>query len=273
MPAATPLNRPSGEPRAAARQPDSPSPNVDTPAVRGQPSAADWPAPALPRRPHYADRLEAGRILAQHVRACLGAESAIVLALARGGVPVGCELARQLAAPVDVVAVRKLGLPARPELALGAITAGGAEVLDQAAIVELGASRFHVAAVADQALADLRRREALYRRSDAPLDVRERTVILVDDGLATGATMRAAIYATRDRRPRRIIVAVPVGDPQGCARVALEVDALICPVRPDPFYTVALWYRDYRPTSDEEVRRHLNTAAAMSSVEASRSWT
>lgn len=273
MSATTPLNRPPGDTTGASRQANASFAASEASAANRQPSNPEQPPPPLPEAPRYENRLEAGRILAQHVRAWLGSESAVVLALARSGVPVGCEVARRLSAPLDVVVVRRLGLPDRPESALGAIAVGGAEVLDQAAIDRLGVSRFHVAAVADRALAELRRREALYRRYDSPLDVRARTVVLVDDGLATGATMRAAIYATRDRGAHRIIVAVPVGDPQGCARVAGEVEALICPVRPDPFYSVSLWYRDARPTSDDEVRQYLNAAAAMSGAEAGRSRT
>ncbi|ACB75894.1 phosphoribosyltransferase [Opitutus terrae] len=210
----------------------------------------------------YRDRTEAGQLLAPHVRERLGTESAVVLALVRGGVPVACELARQLDAPLDVVIVRKLGAPSLPGRALGAIASDGAEVLDEPLIDQMGLSRFHVAAVADRALAELRRCEELYQLAE-PLDLRGRTVVLADDGLATGATMRAAIHAVRARGARRLLVAVPAGDAQSCERIAHEVDAVICPFRPDPFYSVSLWYEDYRPLTDDEVRSQLAAATAI----------
>lgn len=210
----------------------------------------------------YQNRTEAGQILAAHVREQLGPESTVVLALVRGGVPVACELARHLDAPLDVVIVRKFGVPSRSTSPFGAIASGGTELFDESLIDQMGLSRLHVAAIADRALADLRRCEGLYQLAE-PLDLRGRTIVLVDDGLATGATMRAAIHCARARGARRLLVAVPVGDAQSCERIAHEVDAVICPLRPDPFYSVSLWYEDYRPLTDEEIRRQLAAVAAI----------
>lgn len=210
----------------------------------------------IPEAQHYGDRAEAGRHLAQLLREQVSDPNLVVIALARGGVPVGCELARELGVPLDVIVVRKLGLPSRPEYAMGAIASGGTEILDRAVINQMGISELHVAAVADRALSELRRREAAYHLRQQ-LDLRRRTAVLVDDGMSTGATMRAAIRAAREREADRVIVALPVGDSNACDRIENEVDLLICPLRPDPFYAVSLWYRDFRPTTDEDVRRHL----------------
>jgi putative phosphoribosyl transferase len=209
----------------------------------------------------YRDRREAGQILATHLAEQIHGD-AVVLALPRGGVPVGFEVARALNAPLDVFVVRKLGVPTHPELAMGAIARNGYEVLNERLIAELGLTRLQIAAVADRETEELHRREALYRRNRPPVDVRGRAVILVDDGLATGSTMRAAIGAVRLQDPTRLIVAVPVGAEDTCDELAREVDQLICPLVPESFHAVGLWYKDFAPTTDEEVRECLAAAHA-----------
>ena len=203
----------------------------------------------------YADRRDAGRILAAQVLDEIGvADDTVVLALTRGGVPVGAEVAAALQAPLDVLVVRKLGVPGHEEYAMGAIATGGFQILNEATIADLGVSEEDVAAVAAGERDELKRRETLYRGHRPPLSVVGRRVVLVDDGLATGASMRAAIRALRAQKPRILIVAVPVGAPEACDEIERQVDALICPLRPDPFYAVGLWYRNFEPTTDDEVR-------------------
>ena len=210
----------------------------------------------------YRNRREAGRILAAEVQARLtGAGHLVVLALPRGGVPVGLEVARMLEAQLDVFVVRKLGVPGHEEFAFGAIAAGGFERLDHPLIARLGLSPFDIAAIADRETAELHRREQSYRATRPPLAVHEQDVVLVDDGLATGWSMRAAIDAVRACEPRRLIVAVPVGAPDTCAELEERVDTFICPLRPHPFEAVGQWYRDFTATSDEEVRGCLATSA------------
>ncbi|MGH7956133.1 MAG: phosphoribosyltransferase [Opitutaceae bacterium] len=209
----------------------------------------------------YFDRRAAGQILASHIREQFDRGEATVLALPRGGVPVGFEVARAIDAPLDVFLVRKLGFPRQPELAMGAIATGGYEVLDENLIAQLGVTPLQVADVADRETAELRRREELYRAGRPPLDVEGRVVYLVDDGLATGSTMRAAIGALRDYGVRRLIVAVPVGADDTCAEIARHVDAVICPFVPNPFHAVGLWYKNFEPTSDHDVQECLAAAA------------
>jgi putative phosphoribosyl transferase len=208
----------------------------------------------------YRNRQEAGRILAAHVQRQFGGENAVVLALPRGGVPVGFEVARVLDVPLDVFVVRKLGVPSHPELAMGAIAGGGFEILNESLVAELGITPLQIAAVADRETTELQRRQALYRANREPVDCRARTVILVDDGLATGSTMKAAIGALRQRDVAKLVVAVPVGAPDTCEEIEAEVDALICPLQPDPFHAVGLWYRDFSATTDDEVRECLAAA-------------
>lgn len=210
----------------------------------------------------YRDRREAGLILAEHVVHELEpAGDVVILALPRGGVPVALEVARALGAPLDVFLVRKLGAPGQEEFAIGAIAAGGFEVLNRAAIEELGLSQLAIARIADRETTEMGRRERLYRGNRAPACVRGQTAILIDDGLATGFTMRAAISAVRACEPARLIVAAPVGAPDTCQEIEPTVDALICPLRPESFQAVGAWYRDFTPTTDEEVRGCLATAA------------
>jgi len=212
--------------------------------------------------PVYRDRREAGCILARHIRERLGPlDNLLVLALPRGGVPVGLEVARALDAPLDIFLVRKLGIPGRPEFAMGAIAAGGFEVLDHAMIARLGLSPFEIAVVADCATAELRQREERYRARRPAAPVRGRTIVLVDDGIATGFTLRAAIAAVRACEPGRIVVAAPVGAADTCAALADEVDAVICPLQPETFHAVGEWYERFEPTTDAEVCGCLATAA------------
>jgi putative phosphoribosyl transferase len=210
----------------------------------------------------YRDRREAGEILAAHLRDQLGTpDDAVVLALPRGGVPVGFEVARVLGAELDVFVVRKLGAPGFEEYAIGAIAAGGFQLLNDEAIAQLDVSEKQIAEVAEREAAELHRREQLYRAERPSARVADRIAILVDDGLATGFSMRAAIAAVRERGPKRLIVAVPVGAAETCAEIEREVGTLVCPLQPKPFHAVGLWYRDFTPTTDDEVRELLIAAS------------
>jgi len=200
----------------------------------------------------FADRADAGRQLADHLGFHRLGDHATVLALPRGGVPVGFAIAKQLHLPLDVLIVRKLGVPEQPELAMGAIAAG-VRILDESIITEIGISDSEIDEVAEQEEAEIRRREELYRSGRGPLDLAGRSVILVDDGLATGSTMSAAARCVERLTPARIIVAVPVGSRGACARLARAVDDLICLATPDPFVAVGRWYRNFAQTSDAEV--------------------
>jgi predicted phosphoribosyltransferase len=181
--------------------------------------------------------------------------------LPRGGVPVAYEVARALAAPLDIFDVRKLGVPGHEEFAMGAIATGGVRVLNEQVVEDLRIPDYMIDAVAAREQQELTRRERLYRGDRPPVDVRDRTVILVDDGLATGATMQAAIKALRQQQPARIVVAVPTGAPDTCERLRAEVDDVICAITPEPFHAVGLWYVDFSQTTDEEVRDLLARAA------------
>jgi putative phosphoribosyl transferase len=209
----------------------------------------------------FADRADAGRVLAERLRAYAGRPDVIVLALPRGGVVVGYEVARALRAPLDVLVVRKLGVPGHSELAMGAIASGGARVLSGDVIRTLGITQAQIEAVAVREQAELERRERAYRgaRQAAPLS--GRAVLLVDDGLATGATMRAAVRSLRAHEPARIVVAVPVGAPETCAELLDEADEVVCARSPEPFEAVGSWYDDFSQTSDDEVRDLLARAA------------
>jgi len=209
----------------------------------------------------FRDRSDAGRQLAARMKRYAGRGDVVVLALPRGGVPVAFEVARALGAPLDVFLVRKLGAPGHEELALGAIASGGVRVLNEDVVSALGVSRETIDAIAEREGRELARRQRAYRDGrDAP-DVRDRIVVLVDDGLATGATMRAAVAALRKLGPGRIIVAVPVGATETCAALAEEADEVVCPRRPEPFYGVGAWYDDFSQTTDQEVRDLLRQAA------------
>jgi len=208
----------------------------------------------------FRNRIDAGDRLAEKLERYASRADVIVLALPRGGVPVGYEVARTLGVPLDVFLVRKLGVPGREELAMGAIASGGVRVLNEDVISELQIPQHWVDVVAARELEELRRREAAYRDGRAAPDVRGKAVILVDDGLATGASMRAAVAALRKLGPARIVVAVPVGAQQTCDDFRDVADEVLCAETPDPFYAVGSWYADFDQTTDDEVRALLADA-------------
>ena len=206
----------------------------------------------------FTDREEAGKLLGAEVARRIGErDDAIVLALPRGGVPVGYEVARAIGAPLDVFTVRKLGVPGHEELAMGAIASGGVRVLNDEVLRYVGVPQSTIELVAEREGRELERREKAYRGDRPPLDVRGKTVIIVDDGLATGSTMRAAVGALQKMRPREIVVAVPVGAPSTCAELRPGIAEVICLRTPEPFQAVGLWYEDFSQTTDEEVHQLL----------------
>jgi predicted phosphoribosyltransferase len=209
----------------------------------------------------FRDRTEAGRLLATKLARFADRPDVIVLALPRGGVPVASEVAHALGAPLDVFVVRKLGVPGHSELAMGAVATGGVRVLNEDVVRALGIADVAIEAVARRELAELARRERLYRGERPPPDVRGRTVVLVDDGLATGATMLAAVEALRRQEPARIVVAVPTGASDTCEALRDKADDVVCAVMPEPFHAVGAWYRDFSQTSDDEVRNRLEGGA------------
>ncbi len=209
--------------------------------------------PVLIRPGLFRDRREAGRVLAEKLAAYANRPDVLVLALPRGGVPVAYEVARALGAPLDVFVVRKLGVPGYEELAMGAVATGGVRVLNDQLVERLGVPEHIIDAVAARERRELARRERLYRGGRPPPDVRGRTVILVDDGLATGATMHAAIQALRQQNPARIVVAVPTASPETCEEMKARADDVICAITPEPFHAVGRWYQDFSQTTDEEV--------------------
>jgi predicted phosphoribosyltransferase len=208
----------------------------------------------------YRNRQEAGKYLAEHLAAYRDRDDVVVLALPRGGVPVAYEVARALNAPLDVFIVRKIGMPGAEEFAIGAIASGGVRLLDEQLIARYGVSRDDVDAMIAAEERELERRERQYR-GDRPMpDLKGKAVILVDDGLATGSTMRAAVMALKREGAARIVVAVPVAAPETCQLLEREVDAIVCAVTPQPFYAVGLWYRDFAQMSDREVHDLLERA-------------
>ncbi|WP_337175017.1 phosphoribosyltransferase [Paludisphaera sp.] len=208
----------------------------------------------------YRDRREAGRILADRMEGLEGLSGAVVLALPRGGVPVGYEVARRLKGPLDVFLVRKLGVPGHPELAFGAIATGGVRMLNRDVVDGLRISREVVDEVTAEEAEELARRESAYHGGRPPPEVRGKTAVLVDDGLATGASMRAAVAALRRLGPASIVVAVPVAAPSTVEEFGRLVDRVVCPLAPEPFRAVGLWYEDFSQTSDDEVRELLRRA-------------
>lgn len=208
----------------------------------------------------FRDRSEAGRILADELERYRGRPDLLVLALPRGGVPVGFEVADALGAELDVFLVRKLGVPGHEELAMGAIATGGVRVLNEEVIAQLRISETNIAQAAAQQQKELERRERLYRGDRPPPEARGRTVILVDDGLATGSSMRAAVAAVRTLQPDRIVVAVPAASPATCREFQSEVDEVVCAITPEPFYAVGAWYDDFEQTTDDEVKELLERA-------------
>ncbi len=202
----------------------------------------------------FQDRREAGRVLAAKLMPYASRPDLLVLALPRGGVPVAYEVARALGAPLDVFVVRKLGVPGYEELAMGAVATGGVRVLNDDIVTGLRVPAYLIEAVTAQEQAEVKRRERVYRGGRPAPDIRGRTVLLVDDGLATGATMRVAVRALRQQQPARIVVAVPVAAPETCAVLQADADEIVCDITPTPFQSVGRWYEDFSQTTDEEVR-------------------
>jgi predicted phosphoribosyltransferase len=208
----------------------------------------------------FRDRAHAGRCLGSLLSNYSGRDDVVVLALPRGGVPVGLEIARTLRAPLEVYVVRKLGVPGHEELAFGALASGGVRVLNQDVVQRLGLTPDLIDAVSERERGELERRERLYRGERPPIALVGKTAILVDDGLATGASMRAAIAAVRAQRPARIVVAVPTAAAETCALVRAEVDELVSPLTPANFQAVSLWYDYFEQLTDAEVRELLERA-------------
>lgn len=216
--------------------------------------------------PIFQDRVHAGKILAERVARSIQSPECLVLALPRGGVPVGFEVARALRAELDIFLVRKLGLPGQEELAVGAIASGGVRVLNQTLVDELRLSRNLIDHIIAREERELKRREELYRQGRPALPVRDRTIVLVDDGLATGASMKAATQALRLEAPKRIIVAVPVAAVETCDEFRMNADEIICAYTPSPFMAVGIWYEDFSQTTDKEVQRLLKQAEQQATV-------
>jgi len=209
----------------------------------------------------FRDRYEAGKLLAARLGVYQNRADVLVLALPRGGVPVGFEVAQSLNTPLEVFVVRKLGVPGQEELAFGAIASGGVRVLNRIIVRELGMSQAMIDGVAARELRELERREQLYRDNRPFPDVTGKAVILVDDGLATGSTMLAGVSALRQKKPRQIVVAVPVAAQSTCEDLGKEADEIVCLATPEPFYAVGRWYIDFSQTTDDQVRELLQRAA------------
>jgi len=221
----------------------------------------------------FHDRSDAGRALAtalMHHAGDAADGEVVVLALPRGGVPIAFEVAGRLGAPLDVFLVRKLGVPGHEELAMGAIASGGVQILNEPLIARLGISRHVIDETVTRERRELQRREQVYRGGRPPLAVAGRTVILIDDGLATGATMRAAIAGLRKLGPGRVVVAVPVAAPDACAEIGAEVDEIVCLARPSPFHGVGLWYDDFEQLDDAQVHALLGASPARQSGASAR---
>lgn len=209
----------------------------------------------------FTNRIEAGKALAAKLGDYAGQANLIVLALPRGGVPVAFEVAKALGAPLDVLVVRKLGVPGHEEFAFGAISSGGVRVLSEDIVRGLKLSESLIDGVVQIEQKELNRRERLYRGERSPLDLRGKIVIVVDDGLATGATMLAAVKAVRMQEPQKIIMAAPVAARETCNELSYEADVLcVCSIKPEPFYSVGTWYQDFSQTSDDEVKALLAKA-------------
>lgn len=208
----------------------------------------------------FRDRTEAGRLLAERLSGYAGRDDVLVLGLPRGGVPVASEVARALEAPLDVFVVRKLRTPGYEELALGAVAGGGVRVLNEDVVDALGIEEQDIERIARREVAEVERREREYRGARPPQDLEAKVVILVDDGLATGASMRAAALAARELGPQRVVVAVPVAADRTCRRLAALVDEVVCLFTPEPFYAVGIWYERFEQTTDAEVRELLQAS-------------
>lgn len=210
----------------------------------------------------FADRTEAGQRLARALHAYTGRADLLVLALPRGGVPVAYEVARALGAPLDLLLVRKLGVPGQEELAMGAIASGGIRVLNREVIAATGVGEAEIEAAAAREQRELERRAGAYRGERPPPAIAGRCVILIDDGLATGATMRAGLAALRPQRPAALVVAVPVAPRDTLARLRAEADDVVCLEAPEDFYAIGAWYRDFGQLDDDQVRALLARAWA-----------
>jgi len=210
----------------------------------------------------FRDRVEGGRLLASRLARYANRSNVQILALPRGGVPVGLEVARALNAPLDVFVVRKLGVPGHEELAMGAIASGGVQVVNRDVVDNLRISRALIEKVAARERQELERREHLYRDDRPVPELRHKIVILVDDGLATGSTMHAAVAALRQKHPAKVIVAVPTAAPSTCNEFVTEVDEIVCAETPQPFYAVGAWYDDFTQVTDQQVREMLEQQAA-----------
>ena len=213
----------------------------------------------------FVDRREAGRALSERLVRYAGRDDVVVLALPRGGVPVAYEVAEALGAPLEVFLVRKLGTPGHRELAMGAIASGGITVLNDDVVRMLGIPKEAIDDVAREEQRELQRREQVYLEGRDPMSVDGKVVILIDDGLATGSTMRAAVKAVRQLTPARVVVAVPVGAPDTCAELSSLADEVVCVSTPEPFSAVGLWYRNFDQTEDDEVLALLRTHARLTS--------
>jgi len=214
---------------------------------------------------YFRNRADAGQVLARRLQQYKNQPDTLILGLPRGGVPVAYEVARELNAPLDVFIVRKLGVPGHEELGMGAIATGGVRILHEGIIRELGISRQTVDIVSEREQAELDRRNRLYRGDRPATAIKDRTVVIVDDGLATGSTMKAAVQAVRQQGPRRLIVAVPTAPAETCEQLAECADEVVCALTPDPFFSVGGSYADFSQTTDEEVRDLIASAAKISS--------
>jgi putative phosphoribosyl transferase len=208
----------------------------------------------------FCNRTEAGQLLAQRLQSYTNCPDVLVLALPRGGVPVGFEIAKALNAPLDICIVRKLGVPGHKELAMGAIALGGARNINQDVVDWLHIPESAIESITNKERQELARRDQLYRGNRPLSELRDRTIILVDDGLATGSTMRAAIDTIQPQAPEYLIVAVPVAPASACEALQHSVNEVVCLLNPDPFYAIGLWYEDFSQTSDAEVRELLEQA-------------
>lgn len=209
----------------------------------------------------FRDRANAGQSLAEHLQKYANKPDVLVLGLPRGGIEVAYEVALSLNAPLDALLVRKLGVPGREELAMGAVSLGGACAINEDVILAYGISERTLEAAIEEQERELERRNRLYRDNRPPPDVHGLTLIIVDDGLATGATMRAAIAALREQSPARIVVAVPVGSPDIARQLGGAADEVVCPLRPESFFAISLWYDNFEPTPDDAVRYLLQQTA------------
>jgi putative phosphoribosyl transferase len=218
--------------------------------------------------PRFQDRIDGGKYLARKLRTYAGDPTVLVLALPRGGVPVGFEVAKALHTPLSVFIVRKLGAPGHEELAMGAIASGGTRVINEEVVRRLNITPAQIDQAAERESAELCRREQLYLGDSGGPCVAGKRVILVDDGLATGATMRAAVLALRQQNPALICVAAPVGARETCEKLKSEADDVVCAEMPEPFYAIGTWYADFLQTTDAEVREYLRKACTEFSKDA-----